>query len=167
MEPENIPKIISEINPVKAKPSFWDRNHRVIILAILLLCCFTLDYYFHYILGIDAVYTHLFFIPIGISAFWYGLRGSLIVSSILAVVHLAIFFPSITIIDITRAANFFINGLVFGLLGMKRLESEKSLQDSYKVLKETKDKLILSEKKEIVLRLASSIVHEVKNPLAI
>ena len=54
-----------------------------LVMGILLITCIGLEYYFHFILGIQIVYTHFFYIPIVLAAIWWGLRGGLNLTPIL------------------------------------------------------------------------------------
>ncbi len=48
---------------------------RIIILVFLILTCIGITYYAHFIRGIDFVFTHFFYVPIVLAAFWWGRRA--------------------------------------------------------------------------------------------
>ncbi|MEA3471652.1 MAG: hypothetical protein U9R24_08030, partial [Thermodesulfobacteriota bacterium] len=54
--------------------------YRFWVMGILLFGCVGLEFYFQIDHGITVVYTHLFYVPIVIAAFWWGLKAGLPVS---------------------------------------------------------------------------------------
>ncbi len=92
-------------------------------------------------MGIDVVYTHIFYIPIILAGLWYG-RKAIYVALFLGIVHILIniFVTPSTILDsIIRAIIFLLVALVVG-----RLSEEKDLLN--KKLNDSNDSLLDSNK---------------------
>jgi two-component system, sensor histidine kinase and response regulator len=80
---------------------------RPIICAIILFCLF-LIYYFHFKLKIDIVYTHLFYIPILITAIWWN-RTSIFIAIFLGmslIIAGLVSDKGVTLPDVLRAVMF-------------------------------------------------------------
>ncbi|RLF96070.1 hypothetical protein DRN50_02550, partial [Thermococci archaeon] len=62
------------------------------IIAIAVTLCVAITLYFR-IIEVKEVYTHLFYIPIGLASFWFGKKGffvALILSLVLLLTHLTV-----------------------------------------------------------------------------
>jgi PAS domain S-box-containing protein len=57
-------------------------KYRLLIVISLLVACFLLTYTFHFVLNSGSLFSHFFYIPIVLSAFWWKRKG-LIVSIVL------------------------------------------------------------------------------------
>ena len=117
---------------------FGGERARTITLALLVLFCMGLTYYYHFVRGIDLVFTHFFYVPIVLAGFWWWRRaiwvaailgGWVIVSHILAGLDMAV------TADILRCAMFIVVGLVAGIL---RKQCDAAEQ---RALRETRDYL--------------------------
>jgi len=101
--------------------------HFLVIIA-LLIACIGLECYFHFILGIHIVYTHLFYIPIVLAALWWGLKGGLFVSLFLGLLHIVFHLPKIEISVLDRSFVLIVMGFVIGIISEKRIRAEKELR---------------------------------------
>ncbi|MGB4611147.1 MAG: PAS domain S-box protein [Methanothermobacter thermautotrophicus] len=74
--------------PVAEKiQSYWNRRARLVIVTVLTILCAATTIYFHMILGVEIVFTHLFYIPMVFAAVWFR-RRSFIVTAFLGTVLL-------------------------------------------------------------------------------
>ncbi len=48
---------------------------RIIITAFMVVMCIALATYFHFVLEVEILYSHLFYIPVVLSALWWSRRG--------------------------------------------------------------------------------------------
>lgn len=124
----------------------------------------------------DSHYSVLMIIPIISSAYHFKLWQTLSIISVtifLTFLEIWIFFqqkPPIDYGEFFEAATvsliFLVVGLVVWLLVGYLREEEKKLQRSLVELRETQAKLVAEEKLAAVGQLASSIAHEIRNPVA-
>ncbi|MCK4733114.1 MAG: hypothetical protein KAT65_11720, partial [Methanophagales archaeon] len=86
-------------------------KYKIMVMAILLAGACFLTYYFHGIVEIGRVFTHFFYIPIILAAFWWRKKG-LVVAIFLAVLlmfsHFFIRTNVETVNDLIRAPVFII-----------------------------------------------------------
>ena len=105
-------------------------HYRMPILLTLVAVCLLLEIVVHWYMGIAIVYSHLFYIPVVLSAVWYGKRG-VIVAVILSAFHLAGTYYTLGMIDsgsAVRALMFIVVGLVIGVLSdVTRREQEQMI----------------------------------------
>ena len=98
--------------------------------SLLLLVC-VLTYWFHGVMETGVVFTHLFYIPIILSAVWWG-RAGLLVAVILAAILLGsnlVRHPNIfSVNDLFRASIFIITGYVVAELSESIFKSRDVLQ---------------------------------------
>lgn len=74
--------------PVAEKiQSYWNRRARLVIVTSFTILCAAATTYFHMILGVEIVFTHLFYIPMVFAAVWFG-RRSFLVTALLGMVLL-------------------------------------------------------------------------------
>lgn len=103
---------------------------RFLVLGILLFFCVGLEYYFHIVLGTIKIYPHLFYVPIAVAAFWWGLKGGLLVASSLGLMNFVSYFPSINEIALVRCLALIFVGSVIGTISDKRNKAERELYES-------------------------------------
>ncbi|AFD00745.1 putative PAS sensor signal transduction histidine kinase [Methanocella conradii HZ254] len=107
------------------------------LLAFIILACIVITLYVNAVMGIDVVYTHLFYIPIILAGVWYH-RKAVFIALFLGLSHVAIgYYLAGRIIPDTfiRAGIFIIVALVVGYLSEKR----DKLYDSVRLLLESTD----------------------------
>ncbi len=152
----------------------------VIVLVVTIMFVAVL----HYVTPVDSIVLHqiyqrIFYIPIILAAFWYGLRGGIGAAALAAVTYL----PHIllhwqhqnyeyALNQYAEIALFFVIGAVTGWLGdQKRREHERAerinteLQTAYADLRQTVGQLLQAERLSSLAEIASGVVHEVRNPL--
>lgn len=47
----------------------------VIVITLLILICLGMIYYFHWVRGIEIVFTHFFYLPIALAGFFWKRKG--------------------------------------------------------------------------------------------
>lgn len=153
----------------------------IILLAATILFIAAL----HYLTPVNSivlhqVYQRIYYIPIILAAFWYGLRGGLAAATFAALSYL----PHIllhwqhqnyeyALNQYAELSLFFVIGAVTGWLGdQKRREHDRAerinleLQKAYSDLRQTVGQLLQAERLSSLAEIASGVVHEVRNPLS-
>ena len=100
-------------------------QHKIIIIAILLVISSLLVYYFHFILKIDVIFTHLFYVPIVLAGLWWSRKGiavAVFLGIVLLISH--VISPIATSIwaDAMRASMFVLVGMIVATLNQKILQ---------------------------------------------
>ena len=101
---------------------FWS------LLAISLVASMVVNVY----MGIDVVYTHIFYIPIILAGLWYG-RKAIYVALFLGIIHILInlyLTPSAVFDSLIRAIIFVLVAMVVGMLSEEKDRLNKQLNDS-------------------------------------
>jgi PAS domain S-box-containing protein len=97
---------------------------KLIVLGFLLTICVLATYYFHFILRIDIVFTHLFYVPIILASLWWQHKGiavalflalQLIVLDAVSPLETPILWP-----DIPRTLMFILVGTVVAILSERK-----------------------------------------------
>jgi signal transduction histidine kinase len=128
---------------------------------------------------LHQIYQRLYYIPIILAAFWYGWRGGLgaaLLASVSYLPHIALHWQhqnyDYALNQYAEITLFFVIGAVTGWLGdQKRREHERAeritaeLQTAYTELRQTVGQLLQAERLSSLAEIASSVVHEVRNPL--
>lgn len=131
------------------------------------------------VLVLHQIYQRLYYIPIILTAMWYGRRGGLgaaLLACLSYLPHIALHWQhqnyDYALNQYAEIALFFVIGAVTGWLGdQKRRESERAerinneLQTAYAELRETVGQLLRAERLSSLAEIASGVVHEVRNPL--
>ena len=152
----------------------------LVLLAVTILVISVL----HYATPADSivlhqVYQRVYYIPIILAAFWFGLRGGLGAAAFAALTYLPHILLHWQHLNYEYALNqyaeialFFVIGTVTGWLGdQKRRERERAerinndLQRAYADLRQTVGQLLQAERLSSLAEIASGVVHEVRNPL--
>ncbi|HIE31889.1 MAG TPA: PAS domain S-box protein [Methanosarcinales archaeon] len=63
------------MNKIKILGVGLKERHKLFIIAVLLVICILLTYYFHTVLKTCTIFTHFFYIPIILSALWWKREG--------------------------------------------------------------------------------------------
>ena len=112
---------------------------RILILMPILAAVFFLTYYLHAILRIHTIYTHVFYIPIILSALWWKKKGLIVVFLIIAVlmsVHIYTT-PSLNIYDdIIRSVMFIVISIIIIYLSEKIDKNKEILTENEKSFRE-------------------------------
>jgi two-component system, NtrC family, sensor histidine kinase HydH len=145
---------------------------------------------FHYFTPLHASYLHdifqrLYYIPIILSALWFGLRGGLLCSVIVSIVyapHILYQWGGDFSMETEKYLEILLFNIVGGLTGfLSQLEKERTaelkktaegLETSYRKLKAQSERIMAIEeqlrrveKLSTMVELAPVLAHEVRNPL--
>jgi PAS domain S-box-containing protein len=93
-----------------------------VVLAFIIMVCVFVTLYANLLLGIDAVYTHLYYLPIILAGIWYH-RKSIYLALFLGMAHVSIGYylaGNIVPSTLVRAAMFLVVAAVVSLLSERR-----------------------------------------------
>jgi PAS domain S-box-containing protein len=110
---------------------------KISVISILALICIGITYYFQWILGVPVVFTHFFYLPIALTAFWWGRKGiwmSVFLAIILLVSHSFSGLNASYMDDIIRSVLFILVGAIIGSLSQESRRREEALELSRKEL---------------------------------
>ncbi len=106
---------------------------KVVVVAALVLLCIAADYYAHFVLHTEIVFTHFFYLPIVLTGFWWGRRAIW-----LAVFLGGWFVASATLVrpgipempTFLRFGMLVLVGVVVGTLREQSLKTERRLRET-------------------------------------
>ena len=107
---------------------------KLIILALLILICMGMAYYFHFIAHEDIVFSNFFYVPIVLAGIWWGRRGvwvGVFLGACLIAAHILSRSAIPPAPDILRAVMFVVVGLVVGILKEQALKTEETTRLAY------------------------------------
>ncbi|UCE17553.1 MAG: sensor histidine kinase [Gemmatimonadota bacterium] len=157
------------------------------IFAITLLV--VIISFLHYVTSIQsphlhAIYARAYYIPIILAAFWYSLRGGIVVSAVVGLIYLphVIFQWGGGLGNLSRFLEivmFIVGGLLTGLMvelvveqrnkyqknAQELVRSYEKLRGQTEKLLEMEDHLRTSDRLAVMGELSASLAHEVRNPL--
>jgi signal transduction histidine kinase len=144
---------------MKMVPVLSRTTGKIVILSLLLCICLSITAVFNIYKQTDILYTHLFYIPLLLSAFWFGWIGILI-SVVLGLIHIQtnlLLNQSLSLVVVYRAISFVVFALVVYLL-VNRIKN-KSSRNALNALQG------LGVEKEVLSEIAVTIGDEVRNPM--
>jgi len=102
---------------------------RFLLMTAMMSACLWMEYYIHIVHGIPDVYTHLFYLPIFVASYWWGLKGGLCAGLFLGFTHIIIsLFSLFDIAGLLRVFMFIFVGLASGTLCERFLRAEDALK---------------------------------------
>jgi two-component system, cell cycle sensor histidine kinase and response regulator CckA len=130
----------SELIRIEAKR----QKEKISLMTVLLAACCFLTYYFHEVLGIGAIFTHTFYIPITLAALWWKRKGLVVALFLALFLMVADFFfgdYGETAQNSIRSLMFVIIGFVVALLSEKIAKRERCLRESEEKFKNLFDNM--------------------------
>ncbi len=148
------------------------RIHAAIIIALLLsisgLHFFTSVYKSFY----HDLFDRLYYIPIILSSFFFGLRGGAvvaIVSGTFLFIHLRMqwqmFFPVEIMGKYLEIALYIVVGVITGFLSDLERKSQRKTEEAYKKLSQSFEKAKEAARLAAIGKVSAGVAHEIRNPL--
>jgi signal transduction histidine kinase len=144
---------------------------KIIFVVLITASTLSIHYYdilFSGLLGhshfMHAIHGRLCYIPIVLSAFWFGLRGGMLTALVISAFSLLYIYiqpsgaPHDIIGEYTEIAFYFAIGGFSGML----LDSDRASRNKKE---EAERRLLQAEKLSLLGQMVASIAHEIKNPL--
>lgn len=128
---------------------------------------------------LHVVYQRLYYAPIIVASFWFGVRGGLLsafVTSLAYLPHVATAWSGnlpYETSQYTEMVMFYLTGLLVGLLAdrLRRLTQQhraaaESLEKAHRDLLESHQELRQADRLSALGQIAAGLAHEIRNPLA-
>ena len=129
--------------------------------------------------ALHNLYQRLYYVPVILAAYWFGVRGGLLVAvlcSLVYVPHIHVAWSQnapYTMSQYAELVVFLSLGVSVGLIASRerRLtnryrEAAESLQQANRELRESGEKLRRAERLSVLGEIAAGLAHEIRNPLA-
>lgn len=122
-------------------------KYKIIIIDILLLISLLLIYYFHFILKVEIIFSHLLYVPIVLASLWWSRKGIAVAIFLGLLLLISHFISPITTSiwgDAIRAFMFILVGLIVSIMNkriLQLLDELKSYSEllEYRVEERTKE----------------------------
>lgn len=116
-------------------------SFKIAVIGSLLAISLFASYYFHYILKIDIIFTHFFYIPIILASLWWGRRGvavAVFLALQLLVIHISSPIGEPVWVAMARAFMFVVIGVVVAIL----IEKKQILEDKLRAYSGTLERRV-------------------------
>lgn len=138
---------------------------KIVAMTLLLACCCMITYYFHVELGIGAVFSHLFYIPIILAALWWrgkGLFVAIFLAALLVLSHLFLRPDVMTLYDYIRAPMLIIVSITIIVLvdRVVHAEQEAHLNRIFKTIKNVNHLVVTTKDRARLLNKVCDVVIE-------
>ncbi|MDP8244000.1 MAG: ATP-binding protein [Candidatus Hinthialibacter antarcticus] len=139
----------------------------------------------HFLTSTHAHYLHLIYdrlcyLPVILAAYWFGLRGGVLMGASMSVMHLAHIYLSwnghFFTANLYQTLEAFVHlflGFVTGFLSERFIKASKKLELSYRDLQEktlqvlnAEEQLRRTERIQALAELSAGVAHEIRTPLA-
>ena len=124
---------------------------------------------------LHEVFRRLYYIPIILSAFWFGWRGGVgaaVAVSLLYLPHVMFQWGEAYLLNFMEIALFNVVGGVTGMMASaeqrqreRYRQASKEIEDAYQKLQAQTEQLRAAERLSVLGELAAGMAHEIKNPL--
>ena len=116
-------------------------SFKIAVIGALLAISLFASYYFHFILKIDIIFTHFFYIPIILASLWWGRRGvavAVFLALQLLVIHISSPIGEPVWVAVARAFMFVVIGVVVAIL----IEKKQILEDKLRAYSGTLERRV-------------------------
>jgi len=144
------------------------------LMGLILLGCEGMIWFFHFVLEQQAVFTHLFYIPIIVSVIWWGQKGlvtaAILGGSLILMKPAPHLFASCCFPDVLRALVICIVATIVAMVNEKRRNAENELKKGADELKEILEEVRRAHKEAEAANKAKSeflanMSHEIRTPM--
>ncbi|RZN35681.1 MAG: PAS domain S-box protein [Methanosarcinales archaeon] len=139
---------------------------KIVAMMLLLACCCMTTYYFHVVLGIGAVFSHLFYIPIILAALWWRKKGlfvAIFLAALLVLSHLFMRHDVTTVYDYIRAPVLIIVSITIIVLTDRVIHAEHQahLSGIFKTIKNVNHLVVTTKDRSSLLnKVCDAVIEE-------
>ncbi len=147
-------------------------RYKVQVIAILLAVACALIYYFHAVLKTDVIFSHFFYIPIILAAFWWKRKGLSVAIFLAVLLLLSDFFilPGATVVDaFLRSLMLVVIAFIVAILSEQIAKVEGQLQKHRDRLEELVEERTaelqreINERKQVEKELTRTVADLVRS----
>ena len=147
-------------------------RYKVQVIAILLAVACALIYYFHAVLKTDVIFSHFFYIPIILAAFWWKRKGLSVAIFLAVLLLLSDFFilPGATVVDaFLRSLMLVVIAFIVAILSEQIAKVEEQLQKHRDRLEELVEERTaelqreINERKQVEKELTRTVADLVRS----
>ncbi|MGE5405441.1 MAG: two-component system sensor histidine kinase NtrB [Candidatus Saccharibacteria bacterium] len=145
------------------------------LAIVFFIICITAAHYMamNGAMGVHEILRRLYYIPIILGAYRFGIKGGLVTSIVCGVAyapHLMLYMgnPELTVINkLMEIGLFVIIGAITGLLAETEQKQRMQLASQLQQLREMEQEVRVADRLAATGQLAAGVAHEIRNPLGI